>query len=368
MSINTDTSSIKDIMPCVVKIGTSSGSGSGFYLKKHNVVITNNHVVGNHKMVSIETQNKEKIAAKVVFLNPIVDLAFLLPSKPLDHLPEMFFQPVGTLQNMDRVAVLGFPYGMPFTVTDGIVSAAKQLMDGRHYIQTDAAVNPGNSGGPLVNLRGEVVGVTTSKFTEADNVGFAIPVEDLMHDLESFAENVEMQFSVKYPSCSSLLFEKVEYCYNCGQAIDQDTLFDEPILSPLAVFVEKALSEELGIDPVITRNGYDYWEFHQGSSMVRIFVYNKNYLYTTSPLVKLPKQNLESVYRYILSNPAPPFSFGIWKGMIYLSYRVHMSDLQSSHKSEIQNKIAHFAEKADELDNYLIENYDCERSEYSKFD
>ncbi len=362
-----DTSSIQEIIPCVVKIGTASGSGTGFYLQNHGIIVTNNHVVSNHKMVSIETQDKEKMTAKVVFLNPIVDLAFLLPSKPLENIPKMFFQPAGTLQSMERVAVLGFPYGLPFTVTDGIVSSTKQLMDGRHYIQTDAAVNPGNSGGPLVNLRGEVVGVTTSKFTNADNVGFAIPVEDLVLDLESFAENVDMQFSVKCPSCGSLLFEKTEYCHNCGAEIDQDTLFDEPKLNPLAVFVETALKNELGIDPVIARNGHDYWEFHQGSSMVRIFVYNKNYLYTTSPLVKLPKKNLEQVYRYILSNPTPPFSFGIWKGMIYLSYRVHLNDLKSSFKAEIQNKMAHFAEKADELDNYLIENYGCEKSEYSKF-
>jgi len=358
---------IQNIIPAVVKIGTSSGSGSGFYLKNHGIVVTNNHVVANHKMVSIETQDRERIAAKVVFLNPIVDLAFLMPSKSLDHLPHLNLQPVGVIQNMDRVAVLGFPYGMPFTVTDGIISSIKQLMDGRHYIQTDAAVNPGNSGGPLVNLRGEVVGVTTSKFSNADNVGFAIPAENLMQDLQSFSENVGMEFSVKCPSCSSLLFEKTEYCFNCGASIDQDTFFDEPTLSPLAIFVEDAL-QELGIDPVIARNGYDYWEFHQGSSLVRIFVYNQNYLYTTSPLVKLPKANLENVYRYILSAPNPPFSFGIFQGLIYMSYRVHMSDLQSSFRSNIQQFIANFAEKADEMDNYLIDNFGCESSEYSKFD
>lgn len=360
-------SDIQSIIPCVVKIGTSSGSGSGFYLKQQNIVVTNNHVVSGHKVVSIETQDQERMTAKVVFLNPIVDLAFLLPSKTLENVPQLYFQPSSTLQKMERVAVLGFPYGMPFTITDGIVSSAKQLMNGRHYIQTDAAVNPGNSGGPLVNQRGEVVGVTTSKFTDADNVGFAIPVDDLILDLEAFAENVNMQFSVKCPSCSHLLFEKKEFCDNCGEKIDQDTLFDEPQLSPLAVFVEEAL-RGLNIDPVIARNGYDYWEFHQGSSLVRIFVYNKNYLYTTSPLVKLPKTNLEPVYRYILSNPISPFSFGIYQGMIFLSYRVHMSDLESSFKRQIQDKIVHFAEKADKQDNYLIENFGCERSQYSRFE
>lgn len=358
---------IQAIVDSVLKIGTASGSGTGFYLKKHDIVVTNNHVVSGHKMVSIETHDRERMTAKVVFLNPIVDLAFLVPSKPLNHLPELFLQPSGTLKNMDRVAVLGYPFGMPFTVTDGIVSSTKQLMDGRRYIQTDAAVNPGNSGGPLVNARGEVVGVTTAKFTEADNVGFAIPVEDLIGDLESFAENVHLEFSVKCPSCGSLLFEKVEYCTNCGNEIDQDTLFEEPQLGPLAGFVEPAL-EKLGIDPVIARNGYDYWEFHQGSSLVRVFTYNKNYLFTTSPLVKLPKANLEAVYRYILSNPAPPFSFGIYQNMIYMSYRIHLGDLDvPAFADQIQQNITNFAQKANEMDNYLIDNYGCEQTEYSKF-
>jgi hypothetical protein len=359
-------SNIQNITANVVKIGTSSGSGSGFYLKKHGIIVTNNHVVAGHKMVSIETQKQDRFTAKVVFLNPIVDLAFLLPSRPLDDTHELFIQPSSTLQSMDRVAVLGFPYGMPFTITDGIVSSAKQLMNGRHYIQTDAAVNPGNSGGPLVNLRGEIVGVTTAKFTNADNVGFAILADDLLADLESFSENVDLQFSVKCPSCSSLLFEKMEYCNNCGAEIDQNTLFEEPKQTPLALFVEDGL-KHLNIDPVIARNGHDYWEFHQGSSLVRIFVYNKNYLYTTSPLVKIPKSNLEPVYRYILSQPIKPFVFGIWQGMIYLSYRVHMSDIHSNLKEDIQRNIAQFAQKADELDNYLIDTFACERSEYSKF-
>ncbi len=359
-------SNIPNITANVVKIGTSSGSGSGFYLKKYGLVVTNNHVVAGHKTVSIETQSQDRLTARVVFLDPIVDLAFLLPSRPLPDTPELFIQPSNALQSMDRVAVLGFPYGMPFTITDGVISSTKQLMNGRHYIQTDAAVNPGNSGGPLVNLRGEIVGVTTAKFTNADNMGFAILADDLIADLESFAENIDLQFSVKCPSCSSLLFEKMEYCQNCGAEIDQTTLFDEPKSSPLATFVEDSL-RKLDIDPIIARNGSDYWEFHQGSSLVRIFVYNKNYLYTTSPLVKIPKSNLEPVYRYLLSHPAKPFVFGIWQGMIYLSYRIHMSDIQSSLKEEIQHNIAQFAQKADEMDNYLIDTFGCERSEYARF-
>ncbi|TAF66527.1 MAG: serine protease [Cytophagales bacterium] len=360
---------IQAIIPNVVKIGTSSGSGSGFYLQDRGIIVTNNHVVAGHKVVSIETQDMERFTAKVVFLNPIVDLAFLFPSKPLENIAPLKLMPTTQLKNMDRVAVLGFPYGMPFTITDGIVSSTKQLLDGRYYVQTDAAVNPGNSGGPVVNMNGEVVGVTTSKFSDADNVGFAIPADDLLADLEVFADNQSTEFSVKCPCNNHLLFEKSEYCPICGVEIKDDLLFEEPKLTPLAEFVEDAL-RGLDIDPVIARNGYDYWEFHQGSSLIRIFIYNTNYLFATCPLVKLPKNNLEPVYKYVLSRAdmALPFVFGIWQGMVYISYRLHMSDVYNAeHAQTIKTNLAAFARKADELDNYLIENLGCERTEYSKF-
>ncbi len=357
---------IEAISQAVVKIGTSMGSGTGFYLKSKGIIITNYHVISGNHMVSIETHDKERSTAKVVFVDPIVDLAFLLPSKELD-LPEVSLQTIANLKNTEKVSVLGYPYGLPFTITEGIVSATKQLIGGRNYIQTDAAVNPGNSGGPLVNIQGEVVGITTCKFTEADNVGFAIPVDDLLLDLDAFAANTSKNFSVKCPTCSHLLFEKVDYCPNCGNDIDENLLFDEPELSHLAKFVEAAI-KNLGVDPVIARNGYDFWEFHQGSAMVRIFVFNQQYLFITCPLVKLPKQNLAEMYKYILSVPVKPFTFGIDGNMIFMSYRLHLADLRAGSEEIIQKNIADLALRADEQDNYLIEKFQCEKSEHAKME
>lgn len=362
-----DIINIQAISKGVVKISTSLGTGSGFYLKDKNIVITNHHVVaGASHTVSVETQDKERLRAKVVFINPQLDLAFLVPDKNIDT-NGLTLQSAKTLNNMDKVAVLGFPFGMPFTITEGIVSSTAQMIQGRNYIQTDAAVNPGNSGGPLVNAKGEVIGVTTCKFNNADNIGFALPIDDLLEELNAFSENnKEMVYSVKCPGCNNFIFEKTEYCQNCGNALDVNALFVEKELSPIAYFVEEAL-QKLNIDPVLARQGYEFWEFYDGTALIRIFVYQNTFLYATSPLVKLPKTNIEAVYKYTLSNPHNPFSFGISENLIYLSYRAHLADLQSpKHREAIQKDLATLPKKANEADNYLVENFNCELSQYAR--
>lgn len=354
-------SSVQETSKSVVKITTAQGSGSGFYYKSKGIVVTNHHVISGSRMVSVETQNKFRVPAKVVFVDPVYDIAFLSLSAPLD-LPDVGIISSEGLMSQEKVSVLGFPFGMPFTVTDGIVSSVKQLVEGRNYIQTDAAVNPGNSGGPLVNQLGEVLGLTTCKFNRAENVSFALPSTDLLEDLNVYSSQPAQQgYSVKCPACSNVLIEEVEYCPNCGSSLDVNSLFKEVPLSPLALFVEESM-KKMGLDPIIARNGYDFWEFYHGSALIRVFVYRNNYLYSTSPLVKLPKMNLQKVYEYLVSNPQPPFYFGLQNDEVYFSYRMHMADMNSIHREKIQENFMNLAKKADELDKFLISTYGCEPS------
>lgn len=347
----------------VFKINTSSGSGTGFYLKDKGIVITNYHVVQGNHSVALEDHNKDRYLAVVIFVNPYSDLAFLKPEHDLD-VPSISLADPEVLSSRDKVYVLGFPFGMPFTVTEGIVSSTKQLMEGQHFIQTDAAVNPGNSGGPVVNALGEVVGVTTAKFTNADNVGFAIPLGVVLEELATLDQNAAHVFSVKCNSCKNLIFEKTEYCENCGNNIDEQ-LFEESDLTQFADFVEGALSG-LGMNPVLARAGYDYWVFHQGSSEIRIFVFNQNYLYATSPLNSLPNSGLEDLYTYLLSDPVQPYTLGIHDSKIYISYRIHITEVFSDHAKEVQQNLTNLALKADEMDNFFVDVYNCEFTNYTK--
>jgi len=347
----------------IYKIITADGTGTGFKVEGYDFLITNYHVVKGSKIVAVEDHKKNRYLAQVAMVNTEVDLAFLNVEDLKPVKGTIILDKDNEVVNLETIYINGFPFGMPFTVTEGIVSAANQPMNGRNYIQTDAAVNPGNSGGPMLDNEGVLVGVTTSKFTQADNVGFGIKAIDVIKQIEDYSFE-DVKYRVKCNSCDHFIEEEAEFCPNCGANIDI-SVFEEFEKSHFANFTEEALID-LGADPVLCRAGRDYWEFHQGSALVRIFVVNNNYLFATSPLNKLPKENLDALLTYVNSNQVTPYQLGIYHNKIYVSYRTHLSDVYSSRKEEIKQNIIKLALKADELDDFFKDNYACEMSMESK--
>ncbi len=348
---------MENIRKSVFKIITASGTGSGFVVSGQNHVITNYHVVAGEKTVAVEDYKKDRFVANVVMVNPEVDLAFLHIEGFENKENGITLDESVPIANTNKVYILGYPFGMPYTITEGIVSSASQPMGSRHYLQTDAAVNPGNSGGPMLNQAGNLIGVTTSKFTEADNVGFGIKHLDLLKEINDFnySDNI---YRVKCNSCDNYTNQEAEFCSNCGNDMDV-SIWEEFEKGHFANFVEEALTE-LGMNPVLGRAGRDFWEFHQGSALVRIFVFKRDYLIATSPLNQLPKQNLQELMPYLLGGNTAPYSLGVHENKIFLSYRIHLSDVFTDYADNIKENIKNLALKADDLDNFFMEEYGCE--------
>ena len=357
---------MKNIKNSIYKIITADGTGTGFKVAEQDFLITNYHVIKGSKVVAVEDHDNNRYLAKVAMVNPEVDLAFLNVEDLKQVKGSIVLDNSIEVVNTQKVYINGFPFGMPFTVTEGIVSSSNQPMSGRNYVQTDAAVNPGNSGGPMLNKDGFLVGVTTSKFTQADNVGFGIKHTDVIKEIHDYNFD-DIKYRVKCNSCDHFIEEETEFCPSCGNSIDI-SVFEEFEKSHFANFTENALTE-LGVNPVLCRAGRDFWEFHQGSALVRIFTTNNNnYLIATSPLNYLPKNNLEELLTYINSNNVPPYQLGVYENKIFISYRTHLSDIYSDRKDEIKNAIINLALKADELDDFFKDNYGCEMSLESKSD
>ncbi len=347
----------------IYKVITASGTGTGFFLRDQKIVVTNYHVVQGCKEVALEDHNQHRYLAKVIFVNPETDLALLKSAVPTGTGEKISLNPSLEVKNTEKIYIHGFPFGLPYTVTEGIVSSPRQMMGQRHYLQTDAAVNPGNSGGPMLNSKGELMGITTSKFMDADNVGFGIPFTDLVDEMKGLKIS-EAVYHVKCNSCKTLLKEETEFCPNCGNTIDKG-VFEEFDLSNFATFVEDAL-KQLKLNPVLARAGRDHWEFHQGSALIRIFVFKNDYLIATSPLNKLPQENLDKLFKVLLSRPVAPYMLGISENHIYISYRIHLSDIFSNQKDAIKKNITNLALKADQLDNYFMDKFGCEMAAEAK--
>lgn len=357
---------MENIKKSVFKIITASGTGSGFTVSGHNHVITNYHVVKGEKIVAVEDYKRDRFVANVVMVNPEVDLAFLYIDGFENTQTDISLQEEIVIVNTQRIFINGYPFGMPYTITEGIVSSVSQPMGSRNYIQTDAAVNPGNSGGPMLNEAGVLVGVTTSKFNNADNVGFGIKHSDVIKELADYSllQNTTAAFSVKCNSCDNYTYQESEFCANCGNTMDI-SIWEEFEKSHFAQFVESALTD-LGINPVLGRAGRDYWQFHQGSALIRIFVFKRDYLVATSPMNNLPKQNIQELLTHLLEKNVEPYYLGIHENQIYISYRVHLSDIFTDHAETIKENLKNLALKADDLDNFFADTFGCEMSIESK--
>jgi len=153
------------------------GLGSGFIVSKDGYIVTNNHVISRAEDIQVVLYDGSRYTAKIVGQDVKTDLA-VLKIKPEKKLKPVSFGDSRRLRIGDWVMAIGNPFGLGYTVTVGIVSAkGRSLGLGAYddFIQTDASLNPGNSGGPLFNLRGEVVGVNTAIAARGQGIGFSIP-------------------------------------------------------------------------------------------------------------------------------------------------------------------------------------------------
>jgi S1-C subfamily serine protease len=172
------------------------GQGSGFILDKQGHILTNNHVIDNAQRVEVTLFDKHKYKATVVGVDKGHDLALLL----ITNAPNLQPATLAESQSLtvgQRVYAIGNPFGLQGTMTRGIISAIRSIRGPNNNpiedaIQTDAAVNPGNSGGPLLNSRGEVIGITTlianNGADQSSGIGFAIPVNTAKAVIADFAK------------------------------------------------------------------------------------------------------------------------------------------------------------------------------------
>lgn len=174
----------------VPRSSSNHALGSGVILDRAGHIITNYHVIQGATSIDVLfAQSKQKVRAKIIGIDRKTDLA-LLKVNPISSLKPLDFANSDLLQVGDIVLAIGNPFGFAHTVTSGIISAKGRVIGTGpfdSFLQTDASIHPGNSGGPLIDIRGRVVGINTAVSDEGHGIGFAIPsnmVNQVIRDLK----------------------------------------------------------------------------------------------------------------------------------------------------------------------------------------
>lgn len=245
---------VKKVSPSVVGINVlydnakddATGSlGSGVVVEKNGYILTNYHVVGNIGTIQVVFYDGTTYTADLLWKDKNLDLAILKV--------EGEFIPIKTgasdeAQVGDTVIAIGTPLAMKFqhTVTAGIISALNRTLtipsdDGISFmedlIQTDASINPGNSGGPLINMKGEVIGINTLKVTDAEGLGFAIPIDICI----PIIENVIKDPNYKAPYLGIMAMDK-EIATYLGRELDNGIMVMS--IDPTSPAYESGLRED----------------------------------------------------------------------------------------------------------------------------
>jgi len=168
--------------------------GSGFVISKDGYVVTNNHVIADADEITVILQDDTRLPAELVGRDPKTDLA-VLKVKPTKDLPAVGFGDSTIARVGDWVVAIGNPFGLGGTVTAGIISArGRDINSGPYddFIQTDASINKGNSGGPLFNMTGQVIGINTAIFSTTGGsvgIGFSIPASTAKPVIDQLIKN-----------------------------------------------------------------------------------------------------------------------------------------------------------------------------------
>ena len=184
---------VNDVLQSVVSIRTDIGQGSGAIIGENGYIVTNLHVINGASRIEAYTYDKDTYGASVVGYDANADVAVLSINK--DNLPYLRFANSDQVSIGEKVIALGNPAGLDFTVTEGIISAKRQASNGLYYFQTDVPLNPGNSGGPLVNKEGKIVGINNFKAGGYESLGFALTANDAKNAVDAIMEQANVSYT-----------------------------------------------------------------------------------------------------------------------------------------------------------------------------
>jgi len=242
----------------------STSLGSGVIIDSVNkYILTNHHVIVKASKITITLADKQEFEARIVGTDAESDLA-ILKIESDSELPAISMGRSDDLMIGETVIAIGNPFGLSHTVTTGVVSALNRSVRTKNgvfynFIQIDASVNPGNSGGPLLNINGELIGINTAIYSGAEGIGFAIPIDKakrIVDDLINYGQVHTAWLGAIIQDLTDDLIDYLDLPVNYG-ALVTDVQAGSPASAAKGLKKKDVI---IGLDNNIVRSGRDFYD------------------------------------------------------------------------------------------------------------
>lgn len=343
-----------------MQIATPYSTGTGFLLPQYGLIVTNEHVVRDNREAIIEGKSIKRKLTKVLFIDPKLDIAFL-DASDLRYSSEFAQHSTKGISVGERVYAVGHPFGLKFTATSGIVSNPDFHSEGVSYIQHDAALNPGNSGGPLIDDNGRIIGINTFIIQDGQNIGFSLPIHSVIKSAKQYMSQSGTSAAACF-SCSQIIFDTgkaIKYCPHCGASIRLPAYIEQYQPIGMSSTIEKMLTDT-GHDVLVARRGPNAWQIEHGSATIEVYYYEQSGLLTgEAHLCSLPKKKIKELYQFLLCKnyELTGLTFSVKQNDVILSLLIFDRYLNAETGVALLEQLF---QQADSFDNILVEDFGAE--------
>lgn len=321
----------------VIRIRTATQTGSGFYVASHQCLVTNYHLVKGFQEVVVEGKHLSRIRVPVLFTDTRCDLAFL-------QAPEGFTPaspPLATVlpQSGQQVWAVGHPLGLDYTLSRGIIAHSRREYDGVGFLQVDVSIHPGNSGGPLLDDQGHIVGVNTMALQQGSRAGLSLPNSYLIENLDLY-KAYHPRRVLRCPVCRSMQPREHMpggYCTQCGHHFPDHEFAPQEFLTVGMVAGTEGLISALGHDASLARTSPFLWEIEQQGVKVQLLYAQKTRLLVVDAMVcQLPEKEIAGFYEFLLqqNHILKNLTLSVRKQGVLMSWMCFEDDFQ--HESAVK--------------------------------
>ncbi len=341
----------------LLKLATPYSIGTGFYLRTHNLIITNEYTIRDHQEVVVEGLSVERQLARPIYFDSYYDLAFLRTAKPL-VLPDL---PMGEAITEDMpILALGQPENGELCWKEGQIRQTDYPLNDLEYVHHSATLPVEHSGGPLLDTQGRLIGLNF--LDEQSGNGLALPIAYIEESIVAFSKGGG-QPAARCFNCRKVVFESEhpsKYCPHCSARLllPSDLAPYEP--TGLQYTVEQII-EATGNDVRLTRRGPNTWEITQGSAKIAVSYHEESGLITGDAyLVQLPKgDDHRELFEFLLRQnyELENLTFSVKKTDIILSLLIFDRYLNVETGLRL---FRHLFERADYYDDVLVDTYSAQ--------